>query len=83
MVLENPRRFDLIVTDMTMPQMTGLKLSQKILSLNPNIPIILCTGYNETITEAEARQNGIKEFVLKPIKLQKMAHLIRQVLDRM
>ena len=83
MVTENPRRFDLMVTDMTMPQMTGLKLSQKILSLNPNIPIILCTGYNETITEAEAKRNGIREFVLKPVPLQKMAHLIRQVLDRM
>jgi PAS domain S-box-containing protein len=81
MVTENPQRFDLVVTDMTMPQMTGMKLSQKILSLNPNIPIILCTGYNETITEDEAKQNGIREFVLKPIQLQKMARLVRQVLD--
>jgi DNA-binding NtrC family response regulator len=66
---------------MTMPQMTGLKMSPKILSLNPHIPIILCTGYNETITEDEAKRNGIREFILKPVPFQKMAHLVRQVLD--
>jgi DNA-binding NtrC family response regulator len=82
MVRENPRRFDLMITDMTMPHMTGLKLSRKILAINPEIPIVLCTGYNESITEVEAKKNGIREFVLKPITLQKMARLVRQVLDR-
>ena len=82
MIQENPHRFALMLTDMTMPQMTGLKLSKKILAINPEMPIILCTGYNESITEAEAKETGIREFVLKPIPLQKIARLVRQVLDR-
>ena len=81
MVRENPQRVDLIVTDMTMPHMTGLKLSREILAINPLVPIILCTGYNESITEEEVKRNGIREFVLKPVPLQKIARLIRQVLD--
>ncbi len=81
MVIENPCRFDLIITDMTMPHMTGLNLSRKVLSINPSVPIILCTGFNETITEAEARENGIREFVLKPIPLKQLARLVRQVFD--
>lgn len=81
MVQENPHRFDLMITDMTMPHMTGLKLSREVLALNPLLPIILCTGYNESITEEEVKRSGIKEFVLKPVSLQKMAYLIRQVLD--
>jgi len=81
MVQENPCRFDLMVTDMTMPHMTGLKLSREVLAINPLLPIILCTGYNESITEDEVKRSGIKEFVLKPVSLQKMAYLIRQVLD--
>ncbi|MBN1547946.1 MAG: PAS domain S-box protein [Syntrophaceae bacterium] len=82
MVMEDAHRFDLIITDMTMPEMTGLQLSQKILSLNPETQIILCTGYNETITEAQAKENGIKEFVLKPVRLQEIARLVRELLDR-
>jgi len=82
MVQENPNRFDLMVTDMTMPHMTGLKLSREVLAINPLLPIILCTGFYESITEEEVKRSGIKEFILKPITLQKMAYLVRQVLDR-
>ena len=81
MVAKNPRRFHLLVTDMTMPQMTGLNLSREVLSINPEVPIILCTGFNESITEDEAKKSGIREFVLKPIPLQQLAHLVRRVLD--
>jgi len=80
-VQENPCRFDLMITDMTMPHMTGLKLSREVLAINPLMPVILCTGYNASITEDEVKRSGIKEFVLKPVSLQKMAYLIRQVLD--
>jgi len=78
---KNPHRFDLIITDMTMPQMTGLKLSQEILSIRPEIPIILCTGYYESITEAETKRHGIRELVMKPIRLSEYSQLIRKSLD--
>ena len=81
MVQENPRRFDLMVTDMTMPHMTGLRLSRKVLAVNPLLPIILCTGYHDSITKEEAKRSGVKEFVLKPVSMREMAYLIRRVLD--
>lgn len=77
----NPTGYDLIVTDMTMPQMTGLTLSRKILALKPDMPIILCTGYDKTITKDEAQTHGIREFALKPINPRTLAALIRKVLD--
>jgi len=78
---KDPHRYDLIITDMTMPRMTGLKLSQEILSIRPEIPIILCTGYCESITESEAKRYGIREFVMKPIRLSEYSRLIRTSLD--
>lgn len=78
---ENPHRYDLIVTDMTMPHMTGLTLSREILAIRPDIPIILCTGYDKSITREEANQQGIKEFALKPVNPKMLAGLIRRILD--
>jgi signal transduction histidine kinase len=78
---KNPRRFDLIITDMTMPQMTGLKLSEEIHSIRPDIPIILCTGYDIALTEADLKKHGIREFVMKPIRFNEISGLIRKVLD--
>jgi len=76
-----PYRFDLIITDMTMPQMTGDILSVKILEIRKDIPIILCTGYSENITETVARKIGIRKYIQKPIMNQKLAFSIREVLD--
>ena len=78
---QNPQQFDLVVTDMTMPHMTGLELSKKILSVRPDLPIILCTGYHESVTKNEARKHGIKEFALKPLSLTDLGLLIRRTLD--
>jgi PAS domain S-box-containing protein len=78
---DKPDRFDLVITDMTMPQMTGLKLSQEIHTTRPEIPIILSTGYEVSITKTEAQQNGIREFVMKPIRFNEFSVLIRNVLD--
>jgi len=74
--------FDLIITDMTMPAMTGDKLAEEILRRNPNLPIILCTGYNERISEESAKELGIAEYVEKPIDMHDLAVTVRQVLDR-
>ena len=74
--------FDLILTDMTMPGMTGIDLAREILKIRPNIPIILCTGFNELITEEKAKAAGIREFAMKPLGLTSIAGLIRRALQR-
>ena len=78
----NPDRFDLVITDMTMPNMTGDKLAQEILGLRPGMPIILCTGFSEYITEERAQALGIQEFVMKPLVMRDLAKVIRRALDR-
>ncbi|MBN1849488.1 MAG: PAS domain S-box protein [Deltaproteobacteria bacterium] len=79
---ENPNGFDLVITDQTMPKMTGAELSKEILKIRPDLPIILCTGYSETITKDEAKAIGIREFLIKPIIMSKMAKTIREVLEK-
>ncbi|ABC76091.1 response regulator [Syntrophus aciditrophicus] len=76
-----PSLFDLIITDMTMPQMTGTVLSRHLLQIRGDIPIILCTGYSEFITEKEAKELGIREFIMKPLFMKELATVIRRVLD--
>jgi PAS domain S-box-containing protein len=76
-----PDRFDLIITDMTMPGLTGTDLAKEILKLRPQIPIILCTGYNELVNEVEAKAIGIREFAMKPLNLELIATLIRKALE--
>lgn len=78
---KNPDEFDLVVTDQTMPEMTGTNLAQKMLQIRPMIPIILCTGYSSLIDEDSIRSVGIKELAFKPIAKGEMAKLIRKVLD--
>jgi two-component system cell cycle sensor histidine kinase/response regulator CckA len=75
-----PDQFDLVVTDMTMPLMTGAEFSRKILALRPDMPIILCTGFSERIQEETAKSIGVREFVMKPIILRDIAHIIRRAL---
>jgi DNA-binding NtrC family response regulator len=77
-----PDRFDLVVTDMTMPGMTGKELAIELLGIRPDIPIILCTGFSEIITEEEAKLMGICEFAIKPPNLRSVAKLIRKALDK-
>jgi signal transduction histidine kinase/ActR/RegA family two-component response regulator len=79
---EHPHNFDLVITDMTMPYMTGDQLAQKMLDIEPNIPVILCTGFNEIITEEKALAMGIQKFVMKPIVKNDLATTIRTVLDQ-
>ena len=76
-----PDKFDLVITDMTMPNMTGDKLAQEMLSIRPDIPVILCTGYSHQITEEKAKRIGIKKFIFKPIAIDELARTIRNVLD--
>ena len=77
----HPDLFDVVITDQTMPGMTGLDLARRILTLRPNMPIILCTGYSTLISEEEAKAYGIRAFALKPLTKKDMAVLIRRVLS--
>jgi PAS domain S-box-containing protein len=76
-----PDRFDLVITDMTMPNMTGEDLAQELMRIKPNIPIILCTGFSAKIDDQKASAMGIRAFVLKPIVKQAIATTVRKVLD--
>lgn len=76
-----PYDFDLVITDQTMPGMTGLDMARRMLQIRHNIPIILCTGYSARVDEEKAKSQGIKEFAMKPLNNSTIARLIRKVLD--
>ena len=77
----NPDRYDLIVTDMTMPNMTGDKLSEEIKKIRPEIPVIICTGFSEKIDGEKCKALGIQGYVMKPIVRNEFAGTIREVID--
>jgi CheY-like chemotaxis protein len=79
---EHPDEFDLIITDQTMPKMTGVTLAEKLLQIRPRIPIILCTGYSDLVSEETARARGIRELVMKPLARKEMVEVIHRVLER-
>ena len=81
MFRKSPADFDLVLTDMTMPKMTGDKLSLELQQIRPDLPIILCTGYNINISPEKARQLGIKAFIYKPVVEADLARIVRKVLD--
>jgi len=73
-------RIDVLITDMTMPHLTGLELARKAMILRPALPIILCTGFSELINKEQARSIGIRAFLMKPVSVREMAITVRQVL---
>ncbi len=75
-----PDKFDLVITDQTMPGMAGIDLARRMLQVRPDIPIILCTGYSSVVSEEKAKFIGIREFALKPLSKKNIAELIRKVL---
>jgi len=74
-----PDRFDLVITDMTMPHMTGDKLAQELMKIRPDIPVILCTGHSRLVSEEKAKDIGIKAFVMKPLVMRNLAETVRKV----
>ena len=78
---KHPGKYDLVVTDMTMPHVPGDELSKQILDIRNDIPIIICSGYNERLTESKALAMGVKKYVQKPLLNEKLASLIREILD--
>ena len=78
-----PGNFDLVVTDMTMPQMTGDRLARELIKIRPDLPVILCTGFSERMTNEKAERLGLKAFLQKPLLKSEMAYTIRKVLDEL
>ena len=79
---ENPHQFNLVVSDMTMPKMTGLQLAREIHHINPETPVIICSGYNEQLEELDLKAEDIRAILRKPLSLNDMAPVIRVILDR-
>ncbi len=77
-----PDTFDMVITDQTMPQMTGVELVRELMKIRPQIPVILCTGFSEVITEDKANALGIQESLMKPVVAREIAETVRNVLDR-
>ena len=76
-----PDGFDLVVTDQTMPGMTGDALAVEIMKIRPRMPVVLCTGYSQTINEESARRKGIRALVLKPLLINQIDEAIRKALQ--
>jgi len=81
MVRKEPDRFDLVITDQGMPRMKGTRLAQEIHTVRPELPIILCTGFSENLTESNAQKIGIRKILMKPVTMKEISSSIREVLD--
>jgi CheY-like chemotaxis protein len=78
---DQPDQFDAVITDQTMPGITGINLAGRMLQIRPNIPIILCTGYSNLVNEEQAKAIGVKGFIMKPMSKKQIAICLRTVLD--
>lgn len=78
----DPAGYELVITDMIMPHMTGDRLAREILRIRPDIPVIICTGFSERINEHMAKRMGIRGFLMKPVVKSEMLSMVRQVLDQ-
>ena len=76
-----PDRFDLVISDMTMPNMTGDTLAMELMKIRPDIPVIICTGYSERMDDRRARELGIKGLIMKPFTIRSLSKTVRNVLD--
>ena len=77
----NPQQFDLIISDQVMPELTGLELAKKAMAMRPEIPVILCTGFSETLSPDKVKVSGVRELLMKPVARRTMAESVRQAID--
>jgi PAS domain S-box-containing protein len=77
----DPKRFDLVITDIVMPNLTGDRLAKKIMGIRKDIPVVLCTGYSEKFTRRNASEMGIHSFLMKPLVMRDLANTVRQALS--
>lgn len=78
----DPAFFDMIITDQTMPDLTGADMAKEFLSIRPGIPIILCTGFSDLVSAEEAKAMGIREYMSKPLTTNELSNIIRNILDK-
>lgn len=81
--LKHPDKFDLLITDQTMPHLTGVDLATRVMAIKPDMPIILLTGFSESVNEENCEELGIREFLMKPMSTSEITRAIRKVLDAM
>jgi len=81
MFMEQPDGFDLVITDMTMPGMTGDQMAIKMMQHRPEIPIVICTGFSKRMSAVQAASTGIRAFLMKPVTVEELSRTIREVLD--
>ena len=79
---KNPQGFDVVITDQTMPGKTGFEIARSMLTLRPELPIILCSGYSSALSPERVSKAGIREFMMKPVSLHDLAPVIRSVLNK-
>ena len=79
---KHPQRFDLVITDQTMPGLTGEALTRELLRIRPELPIILCTGFSHIMTAEKAKALGIQAYLMKPLAIRDLAPIVRHVLDK-
>ena len=77
-----PDKFDLVITDTTMPNMTGVQLAKKLMEIRPDISIVICTGFSEKISADKAKAMGIRGYIMKPVVKSELANKIREVLEQ-
>ncbi len=80
-IMQHADRYDLVITDQTMPGFTGFDLARRMLAEHPGMPVILCTGYSEAVSPEAAQSAGIKSFIMKPVNKRELARTVRSVLD--
>ena len=76
----NPNSFDLVITDQTMPNMTGMQLARKLLHIRSDLPLVLMTGFSEMVTRETAKKMGIREYIMKPMVTLDLGKAIRRAL---
>lgn len=78
----HPRAYDLVITDHVMPEMTGMRLAEKMLTVRSDLPVILTTGYSEMVSAEKAKEHGIRDFLMKPVMRSDLARTVRRLLDK-
>ena len=76
-----PEALDLLITDMTMPGLTGFDLAKKTMAIRPDLPVILCTGFSELINKEQAQALGIRAYLMKPVSVRELAQTVRNALQ--
>ena len=79
---QNPDDFNLVITDQSMPEMSGLEMAEEMLKIRADIPVLICTGYSKELTEEKIRGSMVKGMIMKPFSLHEVSRIIRQTLDQ-